>query len=364
MANDHRTSSNRIRAVGILRTSCLLWPIALALPSARHTRQSRRCDLAVTNNVTTRQNFLTQDDAAIARALPILSEWSGDPAVHGLLPDSRDSVGLRSMLDHLESASGPRAPLVLLSIVHWGFSGYRHLWQQGLAANVYVDAGFPLDRLAAVLLDTAEGESARLQAFVALGRSDAALGRLSAARQEIVCRLAADTHDSAAADGVAGDLLTGALAELAVESRDNRAVGALLDDSAVARAADVLVRDRRLSADWRMAPTPPLTLYLNSSAPGRETTLTIVAASGTVSIRADSVRSLGDTSWAITPAIVTVGPSARQVVVATSSDVLAPFGSFSYSWRNGTVSGNRIEIQHQADGQSFSMTAAQMEITR
>jgi len=353
-------SFRRLRVQRVL----LLLPLAtLALPIVGHASQGPACEHAIAHAPSARPRFLKRDDTLIRRALPVLSEWSGDPAERGLLPDSRDTVGLHAMLDHLESAVGPRAPLALLSIVHWGYSGYNHLWQQGFAANVYVDAGFPLDGLEELLLDSDEIESARLVAFRALARSDTARDKISAARQVFVCRLAASLRDSASTDAAAGDLLTGALEELAPESIVNGAVAALLDDSSVARSAQLLVRGRRLPSNWRMAPTPPLELYLNSSAPGSEITLSIVATAGTVSIRTRLIRSIGDTIWAMTPAVVTIDPSARHVVIAAPPSASQLYGSFTYSWRSGTVGGNYIEVQHDTDAQPFAMTAAHLEIT-
>jgi hypothetical protein len=267
------------------------------------------------------------------------------------------------VLHALDSVLGPRVPIVLLSIVHWGYAGYGHLWQEGFAANVYVDAGFSPHGLEAILFDNDEIESARLTAFRALGRSDAVLGRLSAARQGYVCRLAASLNDTASTQEPVGDLLTGALEELAQESIANAAVTALLEDASVLRSAELLVRGRRLPSDWRMAPTPPLELYLNSSV-GREIDFSIIAAEGTVTIKAGSIRSIGDTTWAMTPAIVTIAPSARHVVIATPSDSTQLSGSFTYSWRSGTVEGNHIEVHHNADARPFAMTAAFVHTTQ
>lgn len=341
----------------------LLSSPTLALPVVGQASGGTVCERAIGDAHAHGPRVLKRDDALIRRALPVLSEWNGDPAEEGLLPDSRDSSGLRTMLHALDSAVGSRAPIVLLSIVHWGYAGYMHLWQEGFAANVYVDAGFPLHGLEAILLNGREIESARLTAFRALGRNDAALGRLTSARQAYVCQLAANLEDSASTEAPVGDLLTGALEELAQESIVNAAVTPLLNDSAVLRSAELLVRGKRLPSNWRMAPTPPLALYLNSST-SSEISFSIIATAGTVTIKADSIRSIGDTTWAMTPAIVTIGPSVRHVVIATPPGASQLSGSFTYSWRSGTVEGNEIVVHHDADARPFAMTAARVQITQ
>jgi hypothetical protein len=307
--------------------------------------------------------YIQRDDPLIMRALPLIAEWRGDSGTRGLLPDSRDTTGLDAVVGRLKSSLGARTPLVLLSIVHWGYSGYGRIWQDGLPANLFVDAGFPLEPLEAMLLDTTEIQSARIQAFDALGRGGASRSRPTLARLRFLCDLATSFHASTAGDSPAENLLASALYDLAIESLSNDSLQHLLDDSAITRSAGVLQRRGLLPPNWRLAPTPPLLLSLDSSRPGRETTVIIVAQAGTVSLQLGFVRSSGDTIFAITPLLLTIAPSARHVLITTTLIHSQLSGSFNYSWRGGVVAGDRIEIHHDTDTESFAMTAARVEIT-
>ena len=307
--------------------------------------------------------YIERDDPVILRALPLLAEWRGDAATRDLLPDSRDTTRFDAVVRRLEASLEARTPLVLLSIVHWEYSGYGHLWPDGLPARLYVDAGFPLGPLEAMLLDTTEVQSARIQAFGALGGGGATTRRATPARLQFLCDLTTSFHDTTAADSPVGSLLASALYELARESLSNDSLQPFFDDSAITRSASVLLRSGLLPSNWRLAPTPPLLLSLDSSRPGRETTIVILAHPRTVSLQMGFVRSSGDTIFAITPLLLTIAPTARHVLITTTLTHLQIRGSFNYSWRSGIVAGERIDIHHDTDTESFAMTAARVEIT-